>query len=292
MFAVAEPVQATGFVRPGTARQQARQGDRHEAHVGAAGEAAPTQVIGAAQRGGDVAHAFEVGEGVDFQHAGIERQHGRHEGGGGDGRELCQPAHVVGRGPRGDAMADGVVDHHQAVRLAAGHAEFFLVDPAERDALVELQRPLEVAAELAPGDGQQPHLDAPARLDAGDQPGEAAPASFQRPEARMVEHGVELIAQGGVDVGDVAVECRAQPVSSRRQQAGQRLAEPRFQRFAEAQPAVEEGCELAGGVGCACWPKKLASQHRLAQGPTLLRRLRRAGAAIVASSPMVCRSRQ
>ena len=85
-----------------------------------------------------------------LQHAGIERQHGRHEGGGGDGRELCQAAHIVGRGPRGDAMPDGVVDHHQVVRLAAGHAEFFLVDAAERDALVEFQRPLEVTAELAP----------------------------------------------------------------------------------------------------------------------------------------------
>ena len=106
----------------------------------------------------------------------------------------------------------------------------------------------------------------------------------------MMEHGVELIAQGGVDVGDVAVECRAQPVSSRRQQAGHRLAEPRFQRFTEAQLAVEEGCQLGRRRSPACWPKKRPSS-------TDSRRGRRCcgacavGAAIVASSPMVCRSR-
>ena len=103
-----------------------------------------------------------------------------------------------------------------------------------------------------------------------------APASLQRPEALMVEHGIELVAQGGVDVGDVAVECRTQPVSTRRQQAGNGLAEPRFQRFTEAQLAVEEGRKLAGDV-VVLLAEELASQHLLAQRPTLLRRLRRGG---------------
>ena len=104
-----------------------------------------------------------------------------------------------------------------------------------------------------------------------------------------MEHGVELIAQGGVDVGDVAVECCAQPVSSRRQQAGHRLAEPRFQRFTEAQVAVEEGRQLGRGLALPLAEERPAS--------TCSRRGRRCcgacavGAAIVASSPMVCRSR-
>ena len=209
IFAIAEAVDTTGIIRPGMARQQARQGDRHEAHVGTAGEAAPAHVLGAAQRRGDVPHAFEVGEFVDFQGPRIERQHDRHEGGRGDSRELHQGAHVVGRRPWRRAMSDGVVDHHQAVRLAAGHAELVLVDPPEGHALVELEGPLEVAAKLDPGDRQQSHLDAAPGLDAGDQPGKAPPASLEVEKSRGVQHGVELLAHGRIDIGDVAVERRA-----------------------------------------------------------------------------------
>jgi hypothetical protein len=88
IFAIAKPVHATGIIRPGMARQQARQGDRHETHVGTAGEAAPAHVLGSAQRRGDVPHAFKVGEFVDFEGPRIERQHDRHEGGRGNGGEL------------------------------------------------------------------------------------------------------------------------------------------------------------------------------------------------------------
>ncbi len=220
MLAVAEAVETAWLVRPGTARQQAWQGDRHEAHVGAAGKASPAQVIGTAQRGSDVPHAFEVGKRVDLQHTWMQRQHGRHERGGGDGGQLSQAADVVGGGACRRAMAHRMVDHHQAKRLAARHAELFLVDPAERQALVEFERPLEVAAQLLPGDGQQPDLDAAAGLDPGDQPGEAAPAALEREKPRLVQDGVELIAKGGIDLGNVAVECRAQPVSAASEQAG------------------------------------------------------------------------
>ena len=160
-------------------------------------------------------------------------------------------------------MSDGVVDDHQAVRLAAGHAEFFLVDPPEGDALVELQGPLEIAAELDPGDRQQPHLDAAARLDAGDQPGKAAPASLEVEKSLGVQHGVELLAHGGIDVGDVAVECRAQR-SARAEKAREGLAEPRLQRAHEVQTAMQECRQLGGGVGMLV-AEEPAGQHRLAQ---------------------------
>jgi len=61
-------VETAGIVSPRTARQQARQGNSDEAHVGAAGKAPPAQVIGTTQRGGDVPNAFKVGKRVDFQH--------------------------------------------------------------------------------------------------------------------------------------------------------------------------------------------------------------------------------
>ncbi len=228
-------------------------------------------MIGAAQGGGDVANALQVGIGVDVQHARIEREDRRHEGGGGHGGELGQSAHVIGRRSGSRAMPDGVVDHHQAVGLAAGHAELFLVDPSEGDALVELQRALEIATELRPGDRQQPHLDAPAGLDARDQPGKAAPASFQREEARVVQQGVELVADGGVDLGDIPVERRTQPVAAPGQQPGQGFAEPGLQRLPEVRLAMKESGEIAADAGMLLGEEP-AGQHVLTQGLALLER--------------------
>jgi hypothetical protein len=87
-------------------------------------------------------------------------------------------------------MADGAVDHHQPIRLAAGHAELFLVDPPEGYALVELESPFEIAAKLDPRDWQKPHLDAAAGLDAGDQPGKTPPPPLQVEKSRGMKHGV------------------------------------------------------------------------------------------------------
>ena len=253
------------------ARQQARQGDGHEAHVGTAGEAAPAYVLGAAQRRGDVAHAFEVGEFVDFQGPRIERQHDRHEGGRGNGGELHQGAHIVGRRPWRRAVSDGAVDDHQPVRLAAGHAELVLVDPPEGHALVELEGPLEIAAKLDPGDRQQSHLDAAAGFDAGDQPGKAPPASLEVEKSLGVQHGVELLAHGRIDIGDVAVKCR--PQRSRAEKTREGFAKPRLQRAREVQAAMQECRQLGGGVGMPV-TEEPAGQDRLPQRPARLGCLR------------------
>ncbi len=151
-------------------------------------------------------------------------------------------------------MPHRMVDHHQAKRFAAGHAELFLVDPAERHALVEFERPLEVAGQLFPGDRQQPDLDAAAGLDAGDQPGEPAPATFKCEKPRLVQDGVELIAKSGIDRGDVAVECRAQPVSAGGKQAGQALAEPGLQRSTEVLVDMRKVASSLATSAC-CWVK-------------------------------------
>ena len=160
-------------------------------------------------------------------------------------------------------MSDGVVDDHQAVRLAAGHAELVLVDPPEGHALVELEGPLEVAAKLGPGDRQQSHLDAAAGFDAGDQPSKATPASLQVEKSRGVQHGVELLAHGRIDVGDVAVECRPQRASAA-EQAREGLAKPRLQRARDVQAAMQERRQLGGGVGMPV-AEEPAGQDRLAQ---------------------------
>ena len=103
-----------------------------------------------------------------------------------------------------------MVDHQQAVRLAARRAELFLVDLAEQQALVELDRAFEVAADLRPADVQDLDLEAVGQLDAVDQPGDAAPGAFQLAQAGVVQDGVELLGQHGVDRRDVAVERVAQ----------------------------------------------------------------------------------
>ena len=262
IFAIAKAVDATGIIRPGMARQQARQGDRHEAHVGAAGEAAPAHVLEAAQRRGDVPHAFKVGEFVDFEGPRIERQHDRHEGGRGDSGELHHGTHIVGRRPRCRAMSDGAVDDHQPIRLAAGHAELVLVDPPEGHALVELEGSLEVAAKLDPGDRQQSHLDAAAGLDAGDQPGKAPPASLEVEKSRGVQHGVELLAHGRIDLGDVAVKRRPQRACDEETREGPRQTTPAARSRVEA--AMQERRQFGGRAGVP-FTEEPAGQDQLPQ---------------------------
>src|SRR5262249_27396401 len=104
------------------------------------------------------------------------------------------------------------------------------------------------------------------------QPGEAAPASFQRPKARVMEHGVELIAERGIDVGDVAIERGTQPAAARSQQAGQGVAEPHLQCLAIAELAVKEGGKLPALLTVLS-AEEAPSHHRLAQRRPLSSRL-------------------
>ena len=144
---------------------------------------------------------------------------------------------------------------HQAVRLAARHAELVLVDALEGEALVELERAFEIAAEFRPAHRKQPHLDAPAGLDAGDQPREAPPASLELEKPRCVQDRVELRADCGIDLGDVAVDGGAQARPAGGEDACQLLAEPRAQPVPAAQPAVQERRQLGRDHGTCRSPK-------------------------------------
>ena len=120
----------------------------------------------------------------------------------------------------------------------------------------------------------------------------------QRPSRLMkslgVQDGVELLAHGRIDVGDVAVECR--PQRARAEQAREGLAEPRLQRAREVQTAMQECRQLGGGVGMPV-TEEPAGQDGLAQRPARLgcsRALSSAvaeGPAIVLRQPWCRRSR-
>ena len=104
-----------------------------------------------------------------------------------------------------------VVDDHQTVRLAAGHAELFFVNFAKQLALIEFDGAFQVAADFRPADIEDLGLEARAVLHAADQPGEAPPASLEPAQPIVVQDRIKLFAdQHRVDGDDVAVEqCRA-----------------------------------------------------------------------------------
>ena len=140
-------------------------------------------------------------------------------------------------------MADLVVDDQQSIGLAAGGAEFLLVDLAEHVALVELGGAFEVAGHLAPAGVQDLDLDAVRRVDRLDQPGEAAPGALELAQAGGVQDGVDLGGQEGIDGGDIAVQRAAQGGGIARQGIGQGGAEPGQQRGGGA---GKEGGEIIG----------------------------------------------
>ena len=81
-------------------------------------------------------------------------------------------------------MADFVVDNQQPIRLAAGHAEFALIDLLEQLALVELDGAVEVAAEFAPRKLQDLQLYRPGRIEPADQPGNSRASGLRTAAAR------------------------------------------------------------------------------------------------------------
>src|SRR5580693_9661779 len=102
-----------------------------------------------------------------------------------------------------------MIDDDEPVRLAARHAELFLVHLPEELALVELDRPLEIAASFGPGDIEHLHLDPACWIKAGNEPGEPAPASLKAAQARVVEDRIELRLEQHIQRSDVAIERRA-----------------------------------------------------------------------------------
>ena len=144
-------------------------------------------MIGVAQRACNVDDAGEVGEAVHFQ----QRRRGtqddrakrrrRHAGQSG------QCGHVVRACRWRGAVSHLVVDHQQAVRLAARRAELVLVNLAEHMALVELDGAFQVATDFVPAGVEQFDFEACALVGAVHQPGDAAPGTFQAAQPRVVQ---------------------------------------------------------------------------------------------------------
>ena len=185
----------------------------------------------------------------------------RREGRGGDAGQRGQRAHVVGAEFGARAVAHFVIDHQQAIRLAARRAELFLVDLAEQQALVEFDGALQVAADLRPADVQDLDLQPVGELDAVDQPGDAAPGAFQLAQAGVVQDGIDLLGQHGIDRGDVAIDRIAQRLVIDAQPRAAFRAEPEIDRIAGRR--AEELAERVRQRGIAA-AGEAARQHRVA----------------------------
>ena len=97
---------------------------------------------------GEVARLGQFGPRVEAEHAGARRGDERRERAGRDVGHQSQRLEIVGM------VRPFVVADQRAVGLAARRAELVLVDLLEHLALVELDGPAEVAAQLALGDVQ------------------------------------------------------------------------------------------------------------------------------------------
>ena len=146
-------------------------------------------------------------------------------------------------------MAQFVVDDQETVRLAARHAELFFVHLAEQQALVEFDGALEVAADLRPADIQHLDLQPVGQFGTVDQPGQAAPGSFQLAQARMVQDGINLLGEHRIDRGDVAIDRIAQGLLVDPQPRAAFGAEPEIDRIARF--GAEESADCIGERGVA-----------------------------------------
>ncbi|HEX9524740.1 MAG TPA: hypothetical protein VF949_17305 [Reyranella sp.] len=80
-----------------------------------------------------------------------------------------------------------------------------------------------------------------------------------------MQHGVELLAHGRIDIGDVAVKCGPQCAGG--EEAGKGLAKPRLQRARGIEAAVQERRQFGGCAGVPL-AEEPAGQDRIPQGPT------------------------
>ena len=103
-------------------------------------------------------------------------------------------------------MTDRVIAEQQPERLAARHAEFLRVDEVKKPALVEIDRALEVLAEVAPGHRQQLDLNVPGLRSDAHEVGEPAPSSLQRLEVRMMQDRIDVRVERTVDQRDQPVD--------------------------------------------------------------------------------------
>ncbi|KAG0928033.1 hypothetical protein G6F31_017846 [Rhizopus arrhizus] len=141
------------------AAQKARHGQAHVARIFRVAEAAPLGVFHGVEHLGQVARTAQVSEAVQPQQLGRRRGDERRVRGRGHVRHLFDEVHVLG------LARDLEVAQQGAERRAAEGAELFFIDLLEHQALIEIDRRLEVAHQVALGGVQ--HLDLQHRAGVG-----------------------------------------------------------------------------------------------------------------------------
>ncbi len=190
----------------GQPAQEARHGQAHVARVFRIAEAAPLGVFHRVEHLGQVARAAQVGEAVQAQQLGRGRGDERGVRGRGHVRHLLDEVHVLG------LARDLEIAQQRAEGRAAEGAELFFVDLLEHQALVEVDRGLEVAHQVALGDVEHLDLEHGAGVALLAQVVQAAPGAFQLLEFGAVHHLAQLGRDQAVQLGHPGVQHRRQVV--------------------------------------------------------------------------------
>src|SRR5690606_33370928 len=152
-----------------------------------------------------VLQVLDVGQPGELLQAEEARTGGADEGRvghAGDAGDVLQGLDVRGAG------VEVVVGDQRAHRLAAELAVLGGVDVLVQAGLDHLGAVLEILQQVLLGGVEDLQLDVLAEVGALHQQLQAAPGRLQRLELRMVEDLVHLLAEGGVDLGDHAIDQR------------------------------------------------------------------------------------
>ena len=182
------------------AHERVGEGEPHVARVLRVAERAPLRVLGPIEDLGEVAHLGQLGEGLPAEHLGRGRRDEGRVGRGGDARDLLEERHVL------RVVAEFVVPDQRAERGAAERSVLFFVDLLEERGLVEFRGPLEVLQEILLGHVQDADLEHRRGLALEHEMLQAAPASLELLEVRVVHDLVELRRQELVDRRDARVD--------------------------------------------------------------------------------------
>ncbi len=120
--------------------------------------------------------------------------------------ETRQGTHIIRRlfRARLETMAHGIVAKQKAVRKAARHSVFVIVDLGEQRALIEFDGAIEIARQFCPGCIEQPDLDLLVAFDLTQKVVDTAPARFQALEILVMQDGIKQIADQCVHRRDIA----------------------------------------------------------------------------------------
>ncbi len=186
--------------------EEARHRQADVARILGLAERLPLGVFDGVEHLGQITRLAQVGERLQPEQLRRGRGDERCVRGRGDVRHLFDEVDVFG------LARDFIVADQRAERCAAEGAELFLVDLLEQRALVEIDRGLEVAHQVALGRIQRLDLDHRAGLRFLDQVRHAAPGAFQLLEFRCVHHGAQLRRDQAVQLGHAGIERRRQVV--------------------------------------------------------------------------------